>query len=136
MTSVFFYGLFMDEELLRANGLEPRNVRLAHVSGYGLRIGERATLVRSAKEEVFGYAMDLSEAELGALYGERSVADYVPEAVVAVDGNGNAFNATSYILPAEKLVGSNRDYAGSLARVAQKLGLPPRYVSEIEQWMD
>lgn len=42
MKSVFFYGLFMDQELLKAKGLNPANPRLAYVAGYGLRIGQWA----------------------------------------------------------------------------------------------
>jgi hypothetical protein len=41
---VFFYGPFMDEELLRAKGVQPANPRQACVRGFALRIGERATL--------------------------------------------------------------------------------------------
>jgi hypothetical protein len=41
---VFFYGLFMDVDLLRSKGAQPENPRLASVSGFALRIGQRATL--------------------------------------------------------------------------------------------
>ena len=40
---VFFYGLFMDTELLRAKGVDPVNVRSACIPGFALRIGQRAT---------------------------------------------------------------------------------------------
>ena len=43
---VFFYGLFMDESLLATKGIEPSEVNLNFVDGYGLHIGERATLIR------------------------------------------------------------------------------------------
>lgn len=43
---VFFYGLFMDAELLRSKGAFPVNIRRAGVPGFELRIGERATLLR------------------------------------------------------------------------------------------
>jgi hypothetical protein len=41
---VFFYGLFIDEEFLRAKGLEPELVERASLPGMSLRIGERAAL--------------------------------------------------------------------------------------------
>ena len=41
---VFFYGLFMDEELLRGKGLNPKNAEPASVDGLALRIGQRAAL--------------------------------------------------------------------------------------------
>ncbi|MGI9305084.1 MAG: hypothetical protein ACR2RB_20615 [Gammaproteobacteria bacterium] len=52
--NVFFYGLFMDMDLLREQGLQPDDPRQARLDGYGLRIGERATLVASQREQVFG----------------------------------------------------------------------------------
>ena len=51
--SVFFYGLFMDADVLRQKGVDPRGFRLARVEGYGLRIGERATLEVSEAEQAF-----------------------------------------------------------------------------------
>ena len=42
---VFFYGLFMDEDLLREKGLNPQRAALASVDGLALRIGKRAALV-------------------------------------------------------------------------------------------
>jgi hypothetical protein len=42
---VFFYGLFMDADLLRARGAVPTDVQHASIRGFSLRIGARATLV-------------------------------------------------------------------------------------------
>ena len=39
---VSFYGLFMDEELLRGKGLEPEGGEIAAFDGFALRIGQRA----------------------------------------------------------------------------------------------
>ena len=44
---VFFYGLFMDEELLRSKGIAPENRQLASVDNFRLIIGNRETLVPS-----------------------------------------------------------------------------------------
>jgi hypothetical protein len=38
---VFFYGLFMDERILREKGFEPANVELASIDDMSLRIGQR-----------------------------------------------------------------------------------------------
>jgi hypothetical protein len=38
---VFFYGLFMDETLLQAKGIEPQQRRLAVLENFRLMIGER-----------------------------------------------------------------------------------------------
>lgn len=45
---VFFYGLFIDADLLRSKGAAPANVCIASIPGFELRIGQRATLLRNA----------------------------------------------------------------------------------------
>ena len=134
MKSVFFYGLFMDENLLKEKGLNPLNSKLAHVVGYGFRIGERATLVKSVHERSYGSVMQLSEEKLNVLYGDEGVLDYVPEEVTATDTKGTNLSAVSYILPMEKLSGKNREYAKALVIVARNIGLPEEYLREIETW--
>lgn len=134
MKSVFFYGLFMDADLLREKGLSPSNPELARVEGYGLRIGARATLEASAGERAFGSIMDLGEEELNALYGEEGVADYEPRQLVAIDSQRNSLQVITYLLPMAKLSGRNREYARLLAITARKVGLPDDYIEEIEKW--
>jgi len=135
MKTVFFYGLFMDKDLLIAKGLHPSNSRIAYVVGYGLRIGERATLENSASERAFGSIMRLHNDELELLYSEKSVADYVPETITAIDDKGHSLEVISYILPMEKVSGSNSKYAKSLSLAARKIGLPIEHISEIEKWI-
>ena len=75
---VFFHGLFMDVELLRQKGLEPKGVELATVDGFALRIGERAALVPVAGARVHGVVMSLTPSELDQLYSVPSVQAYKP----------------------------------------------------------
>lgn len=121
--------------MLRQKGLNPVEPKLAYVIGYGLRIGERATLVKSAQERSYGSVIQLCKEELDILYGDESVADYVPEDMTATDFNGGTSPVVSYILPMEKLSGRNEEYAKSLAVVARKIGLPAEYVEEIKTWI-
>jgi hypothetical protein len=133
--TVFFYGLFMDPDLLKEKGLDPGDFRLACAEGYGLRIGRRATLERSETEQVFGSVMTLSRGELELLYAGEGVADYVPESVTVADLEGDLIQAISYILPMELLSGRNPDYARALLSVAEKLGLPDSHLRAIEEWI-
>jgi hypothetical protein len=135
MTTVFFYGLFMDKDLLVDKGLHPSDSRIAYVVGYGLRIGERATLENSVSERAFGSIMQLHNEELELLYSEKSVADYIPEKIAAIDSKGHSLDVISYILPMENVSGSNSKYAKSLSLAARKIGLPIEYVAEIEKWI-
>ena len=132
MKTVFFYGLFMDENLLKEKGFHPTASILAYVDGYALKIGERATLVKAAEERAYGSIVSLSEQELSDLYGEASVADYFPESILATTFANQIIEVVAYNLPLEKLAGQNRGYAQSLAKVASGMGLPADYVEKIE----
>jgi len=136
MKLVFFYGLFMDEALLREKGVNPSKPILAFVENFGLRIGERATLVKSNGERAYGLIMSLSEQDLNILYGDKSVADYIPENIIAINSSNESTNVISYNLPLEKLSGQNKQYAESLTIVAKKVGLPTKYVNEIQRWIN
>ena len=133
---IFFYGLFMDESLLAAKGVEPADVRVGFVDGYELRVGERATLVRRPTGRAYGALMDITPGEATELYAEASVADYLPEPVTVELVDGGRFEATCYNLPVDKVTGTNSAYAESLLQVAARLGLPDSYLDEISQAKD
>ena len=135
MKSVFFYGLFMDEDLLIGKGFHPSNRKLAFANGYGLRIGEKATLVKSLSESSYGIVMDLSENEIERLYSAPGVSDYVPERIEVTDEDGKNYMVQCYNLPVFKLTGSNREYAKSLSIAAQKMGLPKSYIKQLLTWV-
>ena len=135
MKTVFFYGLFMDADLLRKKGLHPSASKVVQVPGYSLRIGERATLTPASQARSYGTVMQLDEEELNFLYGDAGVKDYFPVPVKTIDYNKVTQDAISYLLPIEKLSGQNSAYAKSLATVARKLGLPEEYLDEIESWI-
>jgi hypothetical protein len=132
-TDVFFYGLFMDRDLLRGKGLAPRDSELASVSDYALRIGERATMVRQPSARVYGVVMSLTLPELERLYSDPGVRAYRPEPVMAELAGGGAIAALCYTLaepppPSER----NPEYAAKLRALGQKLGLPVEYLSALQ----
>src|SRR5712672_2161135 len=129
---VFFYGLFMDAEMLRANGLHPSNGRQACVSGMALRIGRRATLVPDSARSVYGFVFGLSHQEVERLYAERSVSAYRPEAVIAQLADRSCVPALCFNLPpSNEIDEENPEYAEKLRTVAGRLGLPADYVASI-----
>lgn len=77
--------------------------------------------------------MDISPAEATHLYAESSVADYVPEPITVEISDGSKVEASCYILPRDKVTGTNKDYAEALVQVAGKIGLPESYLAEITQ---
>jgi hypothetical protein len=132
LIDVFFYGLFMDAEALRANGFHPANARQACVSGMALQIGRRATLIPDAAGRVYGFVMGLTHHEVDRLYAEPSVAAYRPEAVMAVLADQSPIAALCFNLPpSDDPMEANPEYAKKLRVVAGRLGLPADYVTAI-----
>jgi hypothetical protein len=130
---IFFYGLYMDQDVLRAKGLAPRSPELASVSGLALRIGERAALVPQASSRVYGVVMSLTLAELERLYSEPSVQAYKPQAVLAHLANGGVIAALCYNLTEPPLpTEPNSEYATKLRAVGHKVGLPTEYISSLQ----
>jgi hypothetical protein len=129
---VFFYGLFMDADMLRANGLHPMNGRQACVSGMALRIGRRATLVPDPARSVYGFVFGLSHQEVERLYAEPSVSAYRPEAVIAQLADRSYIAALCFNLPpSNETAEANPEYAEKLRMVANRLGLPAEYAAGI-----
>jgi hypothetical protein len=130
--SIFFYGLFMDPDLLRGKGLQPENARRAYVRGMRLRIGERAALEFDPDGLVYGVLVELTHGEVERLYAEPSVLPYRPEAVLAEPDGGKPLAALCYNLPATPSTQQpNPEYVRKLREVATRLNLPAGYVSSI-----
>ena len=130
---VFFYGLFMDEALLREKGVRPVARRAASVENFALVIGARATLVPRAGDTAHGVVFSLTHGEVDALYSEDSVSAYRPEAISARLADGSVVPALCFNLPAPPPADErNPQYASKLRDLAARLGLPPGYVSSIQ----
>ena len=130
--AVFFYGLFMDDALLRQKGVTPHEGRIASVQDFSLVIGARATLVPRSNSTVHGVVYRLTHAEIDALYSDASVNVYRPEAVLAHVADGTVVPALCFNLPFPPSAGErNADYAARLRTLAERIGLPSEYVSSI-----
>ena len=130
---VFFYGLFMDDALLREKGMNPVDQRMASVENFSLVIGARATLVPCPGRTVHGVLFSLTQTEVEALYREASVSVYRPEAVSARLADGSVIPALCFNLPVPPSKEErNPQYASKLRALAERIGLPPGYVSSIQ----
>jgi hypothetical protein len=129
---VFFYGLFMDDALLREKGIKPANRRMASVEKFSLRIGARATLIPCASGTVYGVLFSLTHSEVDALYAEASVSVYRPEAVSAQLEDGSVIPALCFNLPVPpSREERNPQYVSKLKELAERIGLPQSYVASI-----
>jgi len=128
----FFYGLFMDIEILTDCGVAPINPRRALVEDFALRIGQRATLVPSAGDRAYGMLFALTHAELERLYSAPGLEQYRAEAVLVQPLDSTPLPALCFNLheppqPQER----NPEYAAHLQRILSKLEFPQEYVASI-----
>jgi hypothetical protein len=130
--SVFFYGLFMDEQLLEKQGIQVLSSAVGYVEGFTLAIGERATLLPEVGSRAYGVLMQLKPGSAKALYKGQGLTDYVAETVtVQLPGEATA-GAACYTLPAKKLRGKNFAYATALLALAIQLELPDSYLEHLK----
>jgi hypothetical protein len=126
---VFFYGLFMDEDILRARGVYPQSPRKAVVPGYRLRIDQRAMLLPQFGAQAFGMVFTLTDREIALLYADPSLEAYRPESVIASFEDGTYAAVTTFNLGEGSASGkANPDYAARLRAVLERLGFPSEYI--------
>jgi hypothetical protein len=132
--AVFFYGLFMDPQVLERKGVRATDPKVARLEGYRLRIAARATLARDPAETVYGILTHVPADDLRRLYADASVRDYRPEAVRVTLGDGQGVEAVCYTLPPPvERFEPNPTYAAELYSLASRLGLPEDYLAKIAQ---
>jgi hypothetical protein len=132
--AAFFYGLFMDPEVLRGNGVEAGEGRRARVDGQALRIGERATLVPQDGAHAYGMTYALEAAQLQALYSEGGLESYAPILVHAVFEDGTSEPAECWVLAQAPEPGErNADYARKLRSTLAALRFPADYISTLAE---
>ncbi len=138
MKRIFFYGLFMDANLLRESGLHPKVIGPAELPDFKIFIGNRATLMPSQGARSYGVVMELSDDETASLYSGQDVRDYRPESVVTILIDGRSVQESlCYNLPLDA-TGSeaNVQYAEKLASLVLELGFSPAYADEISKQYD
>lgn len=128
----FFYGLFMDVDVLRGLGVAPVDPRRAFVDGFALHIGRRATLVPTSGARSYGVVLGLTHDELHRLYTAPGLEDYRAEPVLARCLGADPVPALCYNLPAAPHPGeADGGYAGRLKEVLTRLGFPSDYVDSV-----
>ena len=129
----FFYGLFMDEDILGESQIVPANPRRAFVDGYALRIGRRATLIPDSDARAYGMVFALTHNELERLYTAPGLEQYRPEAVLAqILEGGDILPALCYnLLEAPEPDETNAEYAARLQVALRRLDFPSEYVSSV-----
>ena len=126
----FFYGLYMDRDVLSGSGIEIVNPRKAYADGYALLIGNRATLVEAIGKRSFGMVMSVTHADINKLYS--GLEGYYPEAISVNLMGPDVVPALCYNLAeAPHPDENNSEYAIKLREALARLDFPSDYVASI-----
>jgi hypothetical protein len=134
---VFFYGSYMNFDVLREVHIVPDEWRVARLDGFDIRIEPRANLARSDQHCVFGIVSIATHAELNRLYAhaQHVLGElYLPEAVLVQTG-GLWRPALCYICPAMDPRPPDSAYVERVLKPARQFGFPPWYVSRLESFL-
>ena len=125
LNDVFFYGLYMDPEVLDTKGVEPRKPRKGMVKGYCLRVGKMATLLKTPNSEAHGMVYSLTHDEINKLYRGAGLDAYVAEALlVQLEDNEQVAALCCNLLVPPGAGEENPEYVTRLIQCMNKLGLP------------
>ena len=131
---VFFYGSFINLDVLRGAGLVPERVEVARLGGFDIVIGPLANLIRSDQHSVYGILVTATHAELGRLYDyarDQLGGTYLPEAVLA-ETTGGWRPALCYIAPRMEPGAPSNDYIDRIVAPARRHGFPAWYLARLE----
>ena len=133
----FFYGSFINLDVLHAVGCKPGELEVARLPGFELTIRPLANLVRGEGRDAWGIVATTTHAELDLLYGhaERVLGGrYLPEAVLVETRDHRWLPALCYIAPALEPGPARADYVERIAQPARALQLPGWYCDHIESF--
>jgi hypothetical protein len=134
---VFFYGSYMNPDVLRGLGLDPGKIERARLSGFDIVISPRANLVRSDQHTVYGVCARATHEELDGLYAHaRNVLGeiYLPEPVVAELDDGSLRPALCYLCPEMAPGPAEPAYVDRILVPAERFGFPAWYVERIRRY--
>lgn len=132
---VFFYGTFMNREVLIDHGVTPTSMVPAKLNGFELYIRPRVNLTPSDRSCVYGVLAAVTHAELSRLYlGLEEVfgVKYSPEPVLAETLDGNFRPVLCFIAQYMNESPPAQEYVTELAACVRQAGLPEWYAQFIE----
>jgi len=134
---VFFYGSYINFEVLREVNLIPAKWEVARIMGFDIEIAPRANLVRADQRIAYGIVALATHAELNRLYAHaKDVLGeiYLPEAVNVQTLDGKWMPAMTYLCPEMQPRAAEEAYVERIAGPARKFGFPDWYIDRINRF--
>jgi hypothetical protein len=134
--TVFFYGSFMDRQILRRRGFEPADLQVAKLWGFDIRFRPLATIVPVEERTcVYGLLATATHEQLQRLYGEAMVSSYRVEPVIVETIPGRTLPALVYIAWGRTPPPESADYIQHILGPAREFDFPGWYLEHVEgQW--
>jgi len=130
----FFYGSYINLDVLKEVDLVPERVERATLAGFDIRIAPRANLIRSETHSVYGILATATHAELARLYvhskdvlGET----YLPEAVLARTSAGDYRPTLCYISPEMAPRPAEAAYVNRIVVAARQFQFADEYIARL-----
>lgn len=134
---VFFYGSYINLDVLREVQLVPEQWEVARLHGFDIRIQPRANLIPSEEHAVYGVVATATHPELTRLYAHaRDVLGeiYLPQAVLVQNLDGVWRPALCYICPEMAARPADKAYIERITGPARRLGFPESYIRRLESF--
>ena len=132
---MFFYGSYMNRDVLREVNIELEELEPARLAGWDITIHPRANLVRADNECAHGIVTRCTHDELARLYAHaRDVLGevYLPEAVLVETRAGVWRPALCYVAHDMAPAQADAAYVDRIVDAACEHGLPADYVARLE----
>lgn len=131
---VFFYGTFINPEVVEKAGAALHEVEVARLPGFDIDIGPLANLVRSDQSTVYGVIAQMTHADLQKLYTMAWVGTYLPEAVLVQTRDGRLVPAMTYIKPSMHREQPAEEYIDRIVEPGRRYGFPQWFLDRLESF--
>lgn len=132
---VFFYGSFINRQVLARGGLALERFEIARLWGFDIVIETLATLVPSDRHCVFGIACEVTHEQLRTLYAQDWLGgSYLPEAVLVETQGAQLLPALCFVAPARPPARPANDYLDWITAPAREYGFPDFYIERLERF--
>jgi len=130
---IFFYGSFMDSEVLRILGVVLKKVETAELKNWSITFSPMATLVRSEGDSVYGTIAELSQDQVRMLYTRDDLKHYNPVDITVATKRSKGVSAQCYISKPSTGQNPSEEYLRRVIQAAERLGFPPVYLARLRR---
>jgi hypothetical protein len=134
MVWTFFYGSFINRDVLQQADYVPEHVEVAKLHGFDIRIRPLANLIRSEQHCAYGILATATHEQLRRLYTQDWVGTYLPEPVLVETLEGKWRAALCYIAPSPDAGPASDDYIDRIVGPARSYGFPDWYIARLESY--